>query len=220
MPDDTGLKYFPLIIDRWLAGTRLLGDTPDENLYLKGAYLELLIYLYEGRGRVIKDHKHVSRILGIHANKGRKIWDKLGVKFVRNQHGYTHTLVGQLLRNGGKVKGLNGSAYPIAEPCGFASSSSTSTSIKENPLSSREVKRKAASRFSPPTVDEVRDYIREKNYRVDAERFVSFYESKGWMVGRNPMKSWKAAVAGWESRSEPSAKQSAASRFMENLKNA
>ena len=56
------------------------------------------------------------------------------------------------------------------------------------------------TRFTPPTVEEVAAYCAEKGYDVDAERFVAFYESKGWKVGRNPMKSWKAACTTWHKR--------------------
>lgn len=55
-----------------------------------------------------------------------------------------------------------------------------------------------AARFTPPTVDEVREYCRERGNTVDAERFVDFYAAKGWMVGKNRMKDWKAAVRTWE----------------------
>ncbi len=53
-------------------------------------------------------------------------------------------------------------------------------------------------RFIPPTVDEVRAYCKERGNNVDAERFVDFYTSKGWMVGKTKMKDWKAAVRNWE----------------------
>lgn len=52
-------------------------------------------------------------------------------------------------------------------------------------------------RFSPPTVDDVKAYCQEHGYSVDAGRFVDYYESNGWMVGRNKMKDWKAAVRSW-----------------------
>lgn len=58
-------------------------------------------------------------------------------------------------------------------------------------------------RFTPPTVDDVRSYIREKGYQVDAEAFVDFYTSKGWKVGRDSMKDWKAAVRTWARRDAP-----------------
>lgn len=55
-------------------------------------------------------------------------------------------------------------------------------------------------RFIPPTVEEVREYCKERGNRVDPVAFVSFYESNGWKVGRNAMKDWRAAVRTWEQR--------------------
>lgn len=55
-------------------------------------------------------------------------------------------------------------------------------------------------RFSPPSVDDVREYCEERSNRVDAQSFVDFYASKGWLVGKTPMKDWKACVRTWESR--------------------
>lgn len=59
-------------------------------------------------------------------------------------------------------------------------------------------KEKSASRFIPPTVAEVRAYCQERRNNVDPETFVDFYTGKGWMVGKNKMKDWKAAVRTWE----------------------
>lgn len=56
------------------------------------------------------------------------------------------------------------------------------------------------ARFKKPTVEEIRGYIIEKGYRVDPERFIDYYESNGWMVGRSKMKDWKATVRNWERR--------------------
>lgn len=62
-------------------------------------------------------------------------------------------------------------------------------------------KKAKAKRFVPPTVDEVRAYCQERGNSLNPEAFVDFYASKGWMVGKNPMRDWKAAVRTWE-RSE------------------
>lgn len=67
-----------------------------------------------------------------------------------------------------------------------------------NPNHIRESTR--ASRFTPPSVEEVAEYCRERENIVDAERFCDFYASKGWKVGKEPMKDWKAAVRTWEKR--------------------
>lgn len=61
-----------------------------------------------------------------------------------------------------------------------------------------EEQNRGKPRFVPPTVDEVRAYCRERGNKVDAESFVDFYESKGWMVGKNRMKDWKACIRTWE----------------------
>ena len=53
-------------------------------------------------------------------------------------------------------------------------------------------------RFAPPTLEEVRAYCMERGNGVDPQKFVDFYESKGWMIGKNKMKDWKAAVRTWE----------------------
>lgn len=62
------------------------------------------------------------------------------------------------------------------------------------------------SRFSPPSVDEVKSYCTEKGYSVDPQRFVDYYTSNGWRVGKNPMKDWKAAVRNWNGKEQPNGK--------------
>ena len=57
--------------------------------------------------------------------------------------------------------------------------------------------------FSPPSVEEVREYCIERGNNIDPESFVAFYESKGWMIGKNKMKNWKMAVITWEKSSKP-----------------
>lgn len=53
-------------------------------------------------------------------------------------------------------------------------------------------------RFTPPTKQEVMDYCQEKGLTdIDIERFIDYYTSNGWMVGKNKMKDWKAAMRNW-----------------------
>lgn len=78
---------------------------------------------------------------------------------------------------------------------------STSTPTSTPTSTSKEVYAAStprASRFTPPTVGEVRVYCQERGSIVDPERFVDFYESKGWVVGKTKMKDWRAAVRSWE----------------------
>lgn len=55
-------------------------------------------------------------------------------------------------------------------------------------------------RFIPPTIEEVSAYCTERQNHIDPQHFIDFYASKGWMVGKNKMKDWQAAVRTWEQR--------------------
>lgn len=72
----------------------------------------------------------------------------------------------------------------------------------------RNARQKTASaRFSPPSVEEVQQYIVAQGYTVNAANFVDFYAAKGWKIGNNPMKDWKAAVRTWQRREQERATQ-------------
>jgi hypothetical protein len=56
---------------------------------------------------------------------------------------------------------------------------------------------KNEKKFIIPTFNDVLEYCMQNNLDVDGVKFINFYESKGWMVGKNKMKDWKAAVRTW-----------------------
>ena len=56
--------------------------------------------------------------------------------------------------------------------------------------------------FTPPTRTQVVDYLAEKELVIDADRFIDYYTSNGWMVGKNQMRDWKAAVRSWARQEE------------------
>ena len=63
--------------------------------------------------------------------------------------------------------------------------------------------KKKLVRFTPPTLAEATQYFLDKgdpNYQDEADGFINFYESNGWLVGKNKMKKWKAAASGWMKR--------------------
>lgn len=71
--------------------------------------------------------------------------------------------------------------------------------IEENNKEKEKEKEKPKI-FQPPSIEEVRQYCEERNNGIDAEAFVAFYESKGWMIGKNKMKNWKSAIVTWEKK--------------------
>lgn len=79
-----------------------------------------------------------------------------------------------------------------------------SLELIDNNLDLNKEKEEKRKRFTPPTVDEVSEYCKERGNNIDPDSFVNFYESKGWKVGREQMKDWKAAIRTWENRDKKS----------------
>ena len=78
---------------------------------------------------------------------------------------------------------------------------------------------RASARFTPPGLEAVEAYARERGWGPDVfspERFVDFYGSKGWHVGKDPMRDWKAAARGWVSRQRQEASGGSPQREKDN----
>lgn len=63
----------------------------------------------------------------------------------------------------------------------------------------RKGKEGKSGAFVPPSLEEAKEYIQSQGYVINAEDFINFYASKGWMVGENKMKCWHSAMGGWNS---------------------
>ncbi|MBQ1294677.1 MAG: hypothetical protein IIY21_11600 [Clostridiales bacterium] len=80
-------------------------------------------------------------------------------------------------------------------------------SIDKNRLDKSSIDKKRGG-FAKPTLEEIKAYVIDKGYHFDPEAFFSYYESNGWKVGKNPMKSWQSACITWEKRGNNSAPKS------------
>ena len=67
-----------------------------------------------------------------------------------------------------------------------------------------ETHKDKATKFTKPTLDEVKDYAKKIDANIDCENFIDFYESKGWYIGKTKMKNWKACVNTWKRRTNSS----------------
>src|SRR3990167_4782877 len=74
----------------------------------------------------------------------------------------------------------------------------TTNKNSKNDKNNKEEKKE--NKFSPPSLDDVKSYCLKRENNVDAENFINFYESKGWLIGKNKMKDWQAAIRTWENR--------------------
>ena len=115
------------------------------------------------------------------------------------------------LKNGGDKKALPPSEEGKALQCNApVTECNTEIEIEKEieietdiEIEREKKKSKTASRFTPPTLDEIIDYCNERQNGVDPERFFDYYTSNGWKVGKNSMKDWRAAVRTWEKTETP-----------------
>ena len=86
---------------------------------------------------------------------------------------------------------------------------------------SKDSSKRESTKFVPPTVDEVKAYCIERGNTIDPESFIDFYESKGWMVGKNKMQDWKAAIRTWEKHDNGGngKNKGSSSAYMDAIKN-
>jgi len=71
-----------------------------------------------------------------------------------------------------------------------------------NKVKNNKILKEYSSRFKKPEISEIREYCTERNNNINAETFFNYYESKGWMIGKNKMKDWKASIRTWEQRTQ------------------
>ena len=74
------------------------------------------------------------------------------------------------------------------------------TNIENKYINNNSLYKKNSSHFQKPSLDEIQQYCISRSNKVDPEQFFNFYESKGWIIGKSPMKDWRAAVRTWEKR--------------------
>ena len=87
-----------------------------------------------------------------------------------------------------------------AEPATNEENSAAEPQPEEKPAQEIQQEKPKRKNFVKPTVEEIEAFCKEKNYTVNAQQFFNYYESNGWKIGRNAMKSWQAAVQNWNIR--------------------
>ena len=87
-----------------------------------------------------------------------------------------------------------------AEPATNEENSAAEPQPEEKPAQEIQQEKPKRKNFVKPTVEEIAAFCKEKKYTVNAQQFFNYYESNGWKIGRNAMKSWQAAVQNWNTR--------------------
>ena len=119
-------------------------------------------------------------------------------QFIRDDENYEKTCEARRIAGGkgGKQKVANASKSK-QNVANLADSDSKS----DNDSDSKNKKDSKNKNFTPPTLQEVKNYCQERKNTVNPEKWLNFYQSNGWKVGKNQMKDWKAAVRTWEGNS-------------------
>lgn len=102
----------------------------------------------------------------------------------------------------GNLAKPNGYSQKPKKPDTDTDTDTVTDTVTDSNIGSKADKPPSRHRFIPPTVEEVRAYCTEKGYTLDPQRFVDYYTSNGWRVGKNPMKDWKAAVRTWNGKEQ------------------
>ena len=82
------------------------------------------------------------------------------------------------------------------------SESKTTSDVNVDVNVNNDVNVNKNNKFIKPSIEEIKEYCKERNNKIDANAFYDFYESKGWKVGNQSMKNWKACVRTWEQRNK------------------
>lgn len=196
-------------------------DMIEHPLEVEGFWIRVCCILWwaPARGSATKPANIWAKTTAVSAQKCRSLFDYLhkqniadveidndtykvtSRRMVRDEHiRNVRSLAGSLGGNP-KIKG-----YPKSENLVKQNTLNQPESlVKQNPTpssssSSSTTKIKTYKGFSPPDMSDVLAYCQERKNQVNSKTFIDHYTSNGWMVGKNKMKDWKAAVRTWESR--------------------
>lgn len=161
----------------------MLANFKDGDVLSKGSVVHIK------RGQVFRTQQYLGDRWGWSIKKVRNF-----LKFLEGQEMVT-------------LKGIAQGMLITIEKYAFYQSEGQSEGIKEDIVEGRqratkeeEKEEKNIKRFIPPTVEEVAVYCQARRNNIEPEAFIDYYASKGWMVGKNKMKDWRAAVRNWERR--------------------
>jgi hypothetical protein len=154
------------------------------------------------RGELLTGRKSLSEATGLNESKVRRL-----LKLFENSEKVTIKKTTKY----SIISIVNYSDYQESDqqPTNNRPTTDQQPTTNKNVKNEENVKKIDVKRFSPPTLAELQDYCKEKNYIIDADRFINFYESKGWYVGKNKMKSWRAAVNNWSKPKQEEINQTA-----------
>jgi len=181
----------------------------------QGVYMRILAYMWKDspdQCSISKDEKLLARCLGISLNKLRKNLQEMknpsGALFTEDEKRFYSKRLREeaekqsQFRDLCSIAGKKSAEKRRKERVKDGSKDGSKERSNRNPTlqsssSSSSSLKKVYTRFTPPTIKQVKEYIKEKRYPVNVDKWYDHYTANGWMVGKNKMKDWKAAVRTW-----------------------
>jgi len=200
------MNYYPFHLGDYIS------DTAHLNIYEDLAYRRLIDLYYQKESPIEADLKKVIKRIRMTDCDG-DVESVLNEYFTIKAGFYHHSRCDEEIakyrakadsaRSNGK-KGGRPKKPKKTQSVNLANPEETGSKANQEPepITNNQTKKKGTKRFTSPSILEIQNYISEKNYQVDAERFLNHYESNGWMVGKTKMKDWKAAIRNWHSRNK------------------
>ena len=190
MPRSTRLLYYDLnldadddgFVDKYKSIMRLTGASEDD---LKLLIAKSFILPFENGVIVIK-HWRMNNLIRSDRYKPTVYQEEKSQLLLKDNGSYTKkTTIGIPNDNQSETQ------YSIGE-----NSLDKESKVEEG----EQVAAPSSKRFSKPSLEEVKEYCEQRKNGINPQHFIDFYESKGWKVGNQPMKDWKACVRTWERR--------------------
>jgi uncharacterized protein YdaU (DUF1376 family) len=190
------VNYYQMHIGDYASHTRHLTNIEDL------AYRRLLDLYYLQEKPIVGDAASVARQVNLRGHED-EVKAVLGDFFQETPHGWVnHRAEKEIAHYQEKrEKASNAGRASVQRRLNVRSTDVQLTNNQEPITINQEPKSK---RFAPPALDEVISEMtgRTQDPTHEANRFLAYYESNGWKVGRNPMKSWKAAVTNWVTKTK------------------
>lgn len=209
------IKLFRQIQDCWIWDTGRFDK--------RSAWIDLLMLANHGDKKIVFNGKYITIKIGQYLTSIRKLSERWGwpvstvstflslleedlmIKKESDNHRTLITIINYEVFQGVP----NTKDTPIDTQTDTHIDTQTETNNTLNTLDTLNIKEKEIpkgiskkKKFTPPTVEEVEEYCRERKNNVDAQRFVDYYTANGWVQGKGkPIKDWKAAVRTWERNS-------------------
>lgn len=190
MPRSTRLLYYDLnldadddgFVDKYKSIMRLTGASEDD---LKLLIAKSFIIPFE-TGVIVIKHWRMNNLIRSDRYKPTVYQEEKSQLQLKDNCSYTKKTTSGIPSDNQKTP-----QYSIVEE------SIVKESIEDK---GEQVATSSVKRFVKPTLEEIAIYCEERKNSISAQQFMDFYESKGWKVGNQPMKDWKACVRTWEQR--------------------